>query len=205
MLAPSTISLAIPQTKTPQQISQQRQQLRQTLRQKRAKLSLNQQQQASQNISQQALKLIQQRQAKHIALYLPFDHEIDTTPLIHALWQQKQEVYLPVLHPFSPGYLLFINYRPNTAMVKNKFGIFQPKLDVRQILPLNQLDIIFTPLVGFDSKHNRLGMGGGFYDRTLQNWQQTSIYPVGLAYACQQVKKIPTQAWDIGLAKVLVA
>lgn len=187
-----------------QNIKQQRQLLRQQLRQARANLTPYQQKQASQNICQQALQLIYQHQAKNIALYLPFDDEIDTTPLIQTLWQQQKAVYLPVLHPFSPGQLLFLRYHPQSLMIKNKFGINEPKLDIREVIPLHQLNIIFTPLVGFDCDNNRLGMGGGFYDRTLQNWQQTDLYPVGLAHTCQQIKNIPTEKWDIKLAKILV-
>ncbi|AAU37082.1 unknown [[Mannheimia] succiniciproducens MBEL55E] len=90
-------------------------------------------------------------------------------------------------------------------MEKNAFGILQPKLDVRNVLPLNQLDIIFTPLVAFDKSANRLGMGGGFYDRTLQNWQNKSFLPVGLAHQCQQVEKLPVESWDIPLYDILSA
>ena len=52
-------------------------------------------------------------------------------------------------------------------MLKNKFGIWEPKLNVQNVLPLKELDILFTPLVAFDKQGNRLGMGGGFYDRTF--------------------------------------
>ncbi|MBS5277491.1 MAG: 5-formyltetrahydrofolate cyclo-ligase, partial [Haemophilus parainfluenzae] len=52
---------------------------------------------------------------------------------------------------------------------------------------------------------NRLGMGGGFYDRTLQNWQNSSFIPVGLAHQCQQVEQLPTEAWDVPLHQILVA
>ena len=72
------------------------------------------------------------------------------------------------------------------------------------MLPLNELDIIFTPLVAFDRQGNRLGMGGGFYDRTLQQWQQKSFIPVGLAHQCQQVEKLPVETWDIPLERILV-
>lgn len=57
----------------------------------------------------------------------------------------------------------------------NKFGILEPKLNVRNVLPVSHLDLIFTPLVAFDKDGNRLGMGGGFYDRTLQNWQKNLL------------------------------
>ena len=111
----------------------------------------------------------------------PFDGEISTDKLIKTLWAQDKHVYLPVLHPFNPNHLLFLRYLPDTPMLKNKFGIWEPKLNVQNVLPLDELDILFTPLVAFDKQGNRLGMGGGFYDRTLQNWQNASFYSCGIS------------------------
>ena len=182
-----------------------RNQLRQQIRKTRANLTALQQQQAEDSITQQALALIEARNAQHIALYVSFDGEISTDKLIKTLWAQDKYVYLPVLHPFNPNHLLFLRYLPDTPMLKNKFGIWEPKLNVQNVLPLDELDILFTPLVAFDKQGNRLGMGGGFYDRTLQNWQNSSFIPVGLAHQCQQVEQLPTEAWDVPLHRILVA
>ena len=182
-----------------------RNQLRQQIRKTRANLTALQQQQAEDSITQQALALIEERNAQHIALYLSFDGEISTEKLIKTLWAQGKQVYLPVLHPFNPNHLLFLRYLPDTPMLKNKFGIWEPKLNVQSVLPLEELDILFTPLVAFDKQGNRLGMGGGFYDRTLQNWRNSSFIPVGLAHQCQQVEQLPTEAWDVPLHQILVA
>ena len=182
-----------------------RNQLRQQIRKTRANLTALQQQQAEDSITQQALALIEERNAQHIALYLSFDGEISTDKLIKILWAQGKQVYLPVLHPFNLNHLLFLRYLPDTPMLKNKFGIWEPKLNVQSVLPLEELDILFTPLVAFDKQGNRLGMGGGFYDRTLQNWRNSSFIPVGLAHQCQQVEQLPTEAWDVPLHQILVA
>ena len=182
-----------------------RNQLRQQIRKTRANLTALQQQQAENSITQQALALIEERNAQHIALYVSFDGEISTDKLIKTLWAQDKHVYLPVLHPFNPNHLLFLRYLPDTPMLKNKFGIWEPKLNVQNVLPLDELDILFTPLVAFDKEGNRLGMGGGFYDRTLQNWQNSSFITVGLAHQCQQVEQLPTEAWDVPLHQILVA
>lgn len=182
-----------------------RNQLRQQIRKTRANLTALQQQQAEDSITQQALALIEAQNAQHIALYVSFDGEISTEKLIKTLWAQDKHVYLPVLHPFNSNHLLFLRYLPDTPMLKNKFGIWEPKLNVQNVLPLDELDILFTPLVAFDKQGNRLGMGGGFYDRTLQNWQNTSFIPVGLAHQCQQVEQLPTEAWDVPLHRILVA
>ena len=182
-----------------------RNQLRQQIRKTRANLTALQQQQAENSITQQALALIEERNAQHIALYVSFDGEISTDKLIKILWAQGKQVYLPVLHPFNPNHLLFLRYLPDIPMLKNKFGIWEPKLNVQNVLPLDELDILFTPLVAFDKQGNRLGMGGGFYDRTLQHWQNSPFIPVGLAHQCQQVEQLPTEAWDVPLHQILVA
>ena len=95
-------------------------------------------------------------------------------------------------------------------MVANQYGILEPKLDVRNIINVTELDIIFTPLVAFDEKGNRMGMGGGFYDRTLAKWHHAfatqplaTPYPIGLAHNCQKVDNIPTQAWDVPLPEII--
>lgn len=182
-----------------------RNQLRQQIRKTRANLTALQQQQAEDSITQQALELIEERNAQHIALYISFDGEISTDKLIKILWAQGKQVYLPVLHPFNPNHLLFLRYLPDIPMLKNKFGIWELKLNVQNVLPLDELDILFTPLVAFDKQGNRLGMGGGFYDRTLQHWQKSPFIPVGLAHQCQQVEQLPTEAWDVPLHQILVA
>ena len=86
----------------------------------------------------------------------------------------------------------------------NQFGILEPPLNVQEILPTEKLDIIFTPLVAFDKQGNRLGMGGGFYDRTLQDWRSKNFIPVGLAHQCQQIEALPVESWDIPLFDILV-
>lgn len=201
---PPATALWVPSSFIPMNIQQQRQQIRSQIRKTRANLTALQQQQAEQSITQQALNLIEQRHAQNIALYFAFDGEISTSSLINALWVQHKNVYLPVLHPFAKGHLLFLRYLPDTTMVKNQFGIWEPKLNVQNVLPLNELDILFTPLVAFDKQGNRLGMGGGFYDRTLQNWQDKSFIPVGLAHQCQQVEQLPVEHWDVPLFDILV-
>lgn len=142
--------------------------------------------------------------SEHIALYLANDGELDTYPLIQALWQLGKIVYLPVVHPFAAGYLLFVRYDKDTLLYPNKFGIPEPLAECHRLLPVNQLDIVFTPLVAFDNRGNRLGMGGGFYDRTLSQLPPDSHYKIiGLAHSCQQVEALPIEAWDIPLKQII--
>jgi len=177
--------------------------LRKVIRERRQKLSKDEQRQASKLILQRLSLHKKIQTAQTIALYLANDGELDLMPFIEWCWQQNKQVYLPVLHPFCSGHLLFLLFEKNTVMVKNHYDINEPTLDVSKVCPLNQFDVLCTPLVAFDRSGARLGMGGGFYDRTLSNWQQYKVYPIGIAHDCQQVEKIPTAHWDIPLPEII--
>lgn len=147
-----------------------RNQIRSSIRTKRKSLSVIEQKRLSSELLQQLTARPDVLAANNIALYLANDGELDPMLFIQWCWQHNKNVYLPVLHPFSSGHLLFLHYQPSSIMQTNKYGILEPKLDVRLIKSINDIDIIFTPLVAFDKTGNRLGMGGGFYDRTLSTW-----------------------------------
>ena len=144
-----------------QESQPERQSLRQLVRQRRKSLSPLEQQQAAQQLLSQFKQHPEILAAKRIALYLANDGEINPLPAIHWLWAQQKEVYLPVLHPFTPGHLLFLRYTATSPMVRNRYGIEEPELDMQQVVPHSTLDLICTPLVAFDGDGNRLGMGGG--------------------------------------------
>jgi len=99
--------------------------------------------------------------------------------------------------------LTFLRYQQETKLISNVYGILEPQLDVTSVCPLSQLDVVCTPLVAFDNSGARLGMGGGFYDRSLANWQQTQIYPLGLAHDCQLVDTVPVEGWDVPLPEII--
>ncbi|BAJ03508.1 5-formyltetrahydrofolate cyclo-ligase [Shewanella violacea] len=186
---------------TPSEIAQtERQSIRTQIRQARRALTAEQQS----TYATQAAKLMLTQpkilEAKHLALYLSNDGELDTAPLIQALWALGIKLYLPRLHPFSQGNLIFMAYTPETEMLKNSYGIAEPKLDIRGLIPSEKLDVIITPLVAFDTQGNRMGMGGGYYDRTLASHRsQDKPYPVGYAHDCQQLDSLPCEHWDVPL------
>lgn len=177
--------------------------IRTHVRHLRRSLTPNQQQLAAAQVVERALNFPALQQAKKIALFLAFDGELSTQPLIARLWQNKQQVYLPVLHPFAAGQLLFIRYNPDTPLAPNRLHIPEPPLNICHLATLDELDLMMVPLVAFDPQGQRLGMGGGFYDRTLQNWQRHGFLPVGLAHDCQQVDALPTAEWDIPLPAII--
>lgn len=187
-----------------------RKQLRKTTRNKRLALSFEEQATAASELSSRLTANSKVTTARHIAIYLANDGELNTMPFIEWCWANNKHVYLPVIHPFSKGHLLFLEYTPDTLLHKNCFGILEPKLNVSLVQLISNIDIIFTPLVAFDSSGARLGMGGGFYDRTLQKWfkqfdtnKAARPYPIGLAHDCQQVNAIPVEDWDIPIPELI--
>ena len=184
--------------------------IRQLLRTKRKTLTTAFQKDAAESLLLRLASDTAIQEAKHIALYLANLGELDLQPFIHWCWQHNKQVYLPVVHPFSKGHLLFLRYDNDSTMILNKYNISEPKLDVRDIKPIQQLDIMLTPLVAFDSTGARIGMGGGYYDRTLAKWYEHYVQnkpysptPIGIAHDCQQVTKVPDEAWDIPLPKII--
>jgi len=171
----------------------------------RRELAQEQRLQAEHSIYQQIRQHPKVSTASNIAIFLSFDGELNTKPIIEYLWQQKKSVFIPIIHPFNSNYMLFLRYHEQTELIRNQFGILQPKLDIRHILPYKKLDIIFTPLVAFDERNYRIGMGRGYYDRLLKGYKQTNIYPIGLAFACQKIGNIPNQPWDIQLPEIINA
>lgn len=184
---------------------EERKQLRQTLRHRRRSLSAKQHQRAAVQLLKRLKTQAFFRTAKHIAIYLPNDGEIETNPIIQWCWQHNKHVYLPVLHPLAHNRLWFVRYRPRTAMTKNKYGILEPKMPFRFIRDARRLDLVLMPLVGFDADGGRLGMGGGYYDRTFAFIKQHNVNRpklIGLAHELQRVDTLPIAAWDVPVVGV---
>ncbi|MCA1768456.1 MAG: 5-formyltetrahydrofolate cyclo-ligase [Halomonas sp.] len=186
-----------------------RQALRRELRRRRRALTPRQRQAASKRLCRRLRRLPEVQRARRVALYLPNDGEIDPTPLIDWLRRRGAHVYLPVLRPLSRNRLWFVHYRADTPMVINRYGIPEPQTrhgahrDRRR--PAWALDLILLPLVGFDEAGQRMGMGGGFYDRTLAFTRRPGPRPclIGLAHECQRVEALPNEPWDVPLDAIV--
>jgi len=175
---------------------------RSTLRQRRRALSARQQQLAATDICKQLSQLKQFQHAQRIAYYLANDGEISPQPAITKAEKRGQQTYLPVLHPLKYNRLYFISHRNQPTLRPNRFGIAEPQLGKNPMAPVWTLDIILLPLVAFDRHGNRMGMGGGFYDRTLARLDNSAMKRpllIGLAHHCQEVEQLQAQSWDIPL------
>lgn len=177
--------------------------LRQRLHQRRQQLSSTACLQASTAICQriQTLALIQPNQK--IALYKAYGNEVDLTLLIPYLQTLGAEVYMPVLPP-SGRILSFSTLSADGYWRKNIFGI-EEWLGAPQ-LPPQAMDLVFTPVLGFDEQGNRLGQGGGYYDASFAFLHQALFEKpllLGVAFDCQKMDDLPVEAWDVPLQAVI--
>ncbi|EWH11506.1 5-formyltetrahydrofolate cyclo-ligase [Catenovulum agarivorans DS-2] len=178
-----------------------RAELRKKIRLKRGALTNEQQANAAQLLLKQIINSGVLNGVKQFAAYLANDGEVSPHALIEYAWHNSISTYLPVLHPFAKGHLAFLHYHNNSEMQLNKYKIAEPKLNCQSICPTSELELVFLPLVAFDKFANRMGMGGGFYDRTFAN--KRNIKLVGLAHDCQQVDELPIESWDVPLQAII--
>lgn len=177
--------------------------LRKTLRNLRQQLTQHQQKTHSEQACQLLIHASLLTDACKVAVFLSQDGELGTEELIQQLWKNSNtEVYLPALETSPNWHMGFSLYKPNSKLIPNKFNILEPDIPVSEHLSGNMMDLVIVPLVGFDKAGNRLGMGGGYYDRTFEfKHQQPNAKPllVGWAHSCQHVEKLPNEAWDVPL------
>lgn len=169
------------------------------MRSRRRALTSAQQHQAASGLKRQLHRSGLALRARHIAAYLAQDGEISPAHCLQSL--PGHRLYLPRLHPLRPNRLEFHAWRSNTRLEANRFGIPEPRRSRQR--PWWSLSLILLPLVAFDPQGQRLGMGGGFYDRSLNRYPGRRPLLFGLAHDCQQVALLPVASWDIALDGIL--
>lgn len=144
---------------------------------------------------------------RRIALYLATDGELNPEQLLQRARTNGKIIYLPVLRPGTSNSLLFSEFHPRERLINNRFGIPEPSIKKHKPASAWGLDIVLLPLVAFDNSGNRLGMGGGYYDRTLSyltqrnHWRKPTL--IGLAHECQRVSCVERKPWDIPLHGII--
>lgn len=176
----------------------QKQRLRQQMREQRRSLSATDSQTYANALCEVFKSWISESHFP-IALYLSFDGEINPMPVIEYCWASEKPVYLPVVMP-GQGHLLFAHYTKETRLEENQYGILQPQ--VENLVEADTLHTLLMPLTAFDVSGARLGMGGGYYDKTLARCHNKPDL-IGLAYEFQEVEKCPVEAHDEPLDGVM--
>lgn len=130
--------------------------------------------------------------ARDIGVYLNTPREARTGRLIRALQQRGQRVWVPVTD--AAHRLRWVRYRPGTPLRRASLGITEPPVR-RPRLPYRRLQWVIVPLVAVDATLNRLGAGGGYYDRLPQRPHGRPRW-LGWAFAAQCCAPLPREPWD---------
>ena len=141
--------------------------------------------------SEAIIKLIEQKSPnKRVGLYYPFGDELSTLELMNRLIRKKFMISLPIIN--NKFEMSFYSWSPNEPLTINRFGILEP-FKGKKITP----STLIIPMLAFDSNLNRLGYGGGFYDRFIQKIEkQNNCVKIGLALSCQKINKVPVDKYD---------
>ena len=141
------------------------------------------------------IKILKKRKQKKkiIGGYYPYNHEVNVMPLLEKFEKSNYIISLPKISKNSS--MNFFVWSTNDPLNINKYGIPEPIAN-RMIFP----DILLVPLVAYDKNFNRVGYGGGFYDRYIKRTKKIkNILTIGLAFSYQKVKKIPIEKNDVKL------
>ena len=178
--------------------------LRKELRAKRRGLSSADHALRSNLAAQSIGRLAAFKSGARVALYLPFDREVNTAVLLSAARRRRIRMFVPVVSDLRHRRLRFYPLGAKTR--RGVFGIAVPHgvahRERRAIEP-RWFDLIVVPLVGVDPQGRRLGMGGGFYDRALafrrhrRHWMGPRL--VGLGFECQRADSVCAEPWDVRL------
>ena len=158
---------------------------------------------ASAQICEKVTRLREFRSSKMIACYLPMYVEVDTRSIIKRAWRANKRVFVPITH--GDEKMFFREIRPDTRLIRNSMSIWEPTSG--EFVSPRLLQLVIAPTVAFDERNNRIGMGGGYYDRCFaflrhrSKWIQPKL--VGIAFNCQKVEKIWPNTWDVRLYRTI--
>lgn len=152
--------------------------------------------QADEELTQRLLELPAFQEAKILATYLSFDHEVSTASLIQAALQDGKRVCVPRTYP--QGRMEFVEYDPN-ILEKTRFGLLEPN-EQGKVVDKSEIDLIHVPGVVFQSEGYRIGYGAGYYDRYLADYSGKTVSTI---YSIQEGEFQP-DSFDIAVQEVLV-
>lgn len=140
---------------------------------------------------------------RRIALFLSMPEEIDTGPLLARALARGCRIHLPRVTDYRRNLMRFFPY--GAGLVRGQYGILEP--GAGRPVKATQLDVVLMPLVGFDARGNRIGMGKGYYDRALAFRRDRPRLKLpllaGLAFECQRVEALPAHKHDVSLDRLV--
>jgi len=174
--------------------------LRASIKASRNQLSAETIADASLEISDRLWRLPLMSRSRRIAAYFAIGGEVDCKFAIQTAWDRGRDVFLPVLRGQE---LVFAPYLLNSNFLRNQHGIPEPISPKRLFFRPCDMDVVLAPLVAFDANGNRVGMGGGYYDRSFRFMRHrkrwTRPHLIGLAHEFQKVPQLKACSWDVPL------
>ena len=172
----------------------------------RSKLSEKYINTSSKSICEYLLKSSHYKNSTKIGCYVSTRYEVQTESIISSIHEDEKELFLPKIKPNSE--MDFVQTGKKTQFNRNKYGIKEPESNYISIE--SKLDLVVVPLIAFDVNKNRIGMGGGYYDRKFEKLN-TNEYDIknrepiliGLGFDCQKTEEIKTEKWDVKLTSVI--
>jgi len=175
-----------------------RNQARHRIRDKRNAISTKQRNLAESQIAERLLNMESFRRADHISIYLAIDGECSLQKFMAYATRSNKRFYAPVVRDES---LRFALLNPDATMRLNRFGIPEPRDS--SYIDARSLDLVLTPLVAFDDRGYRLGMGGGYYDQCFKFLKQRTRWfkpkLIGVGFELQHIPSIDNEPWDVRL------
>ena len=182
----------------------ERRALRREIRRRRRSLNGTERRAAGQALTNRLARTRWFLNSRTIAVYLSNDGEIDLSLLVERAWAMGKRTYLPRL--FGPR-LWFLPFHARSVLAGNRFSIPEPEEPPRRRIRPLFLDLVLFPLVAFDGRGNRLGMGAGYYDRTFEAVRRRRAWPgpkrIGVAYEIQRVDSLSAADWDVPLDAIV--
>lgn len=156
--------------------------------------------QASRQAARNLWSLPPLARVRNLAIYMPIGDELDCLPVADEAWARGRNVLLPVI---DGAILRFARFTPDSELRRNRFGIPEPVTARGKLERARDLDVIISPLLAFDQMGHRLGMGGGYYDRTLSFLNARSCrrrpHLIGIAFEMQRCSTVPSDQLDVRL------
>ena len=177
-----------------------KQELRRTLLKMREKLPKKEFFEKSKSIKNKLFEMNEFKEADYILFYVSYDNEVYTHDMIKECISYKKKIIVPISNKQNRSLILsklddWSNLEPGF------YGILEPRKDKIKEIPIDDIDLIIVPGVGFDEKGNRIGHGKGYYDNLLRN--SKDAMHIGLAFEFQIVEAIPAEKHDISVDRII--
>jgi len=144
--------------------------------------------------------LIDSLVSRNVSIFQPYNNEIDTNDLINFLFSKRIPISLPCIIEES-NQMIFREWKNGDELIKGKYGILEPSEKNKVIIP----SVLFVPLLAFDDNGNRLGYGGGYYDKYIEDLEnkENMVLKVGVGYSFQKIHEVPNNSMDKKLNWIL--